>query len=90
MRTGDKMNTVTAPAFADEKGRIDLYRQVDVLNVSKTCWFEDHGHGDISLCYIERATDHWSSDSETGVDIDKVNAKRIIGWLQAKFNLETP
>ena len=57
------------------------------LELTGSCWFEDYGYGDICLCYIEHATDHWNSDSETTVDIDKEKAEKIIGWLQDKFNV---
>ena len=61
---------------------------MDKLELTGGCWFEDYGCGDITLCYIEHATDHWCSDSETTVYIDKETAGKIIVWLQNKFNLK--
>jgi hypothetical protein len=61
----------------------------DKLKISPSCWLEDYGYGSISLCYIEHATDHWSSNSETDVDLDKEAAERIIDWLQSKFNIKS-
>ena len=60
----------------------------DKLELTRRCWLEDLGWGDINLCYIEHATDYWNSDTETNIDIDKETAKTIISWLQDKFNLE--
>jgi hypothetical protein len=60
----------------------------DKLEISPYCWIEDYGFGNISLCYIEHATDHWCSNSETGVDLDKEDAEKIIAWLQLKFNFK--
>lgn len=58
------------------------------LEISYGCWLEE-SWGDVSLCYVERATDHWTTDSETTIDLDKEKARKIINWLQKKFNLET-
>ena len=60
----------------------------DKLELTSRCWLEDIGWGDINLCYIERAADHWNSDSETTVDVDRDTAEKIIAWLQSKFNFD--
>ncbi len=60
----------------------------DTLELTGVCWFEDIGFGDINLCYIEHACDHYSSDIETTIELDKAAAENIIGWLQDKFNLK--
>ena len=60
----------------------------DKLELTPDCWLEDLGWGDINLCYTEHATDHWNSDSETTVDVDRDTAEKIIAWLQSKFNFD--
>lgn len=57
------------------------------VEVAHGCWFEYLEHMGVSLMYIEHATDHWSSDSETEVDIDKAKAEEIINFLQRRFNI---
>lgn len=42
---------------------------------------------DITLDYLEHATDHMSSDTETSVDIDKESALEIISFLRESFNI---
>jgi hypothetical protein len=61
------------------------------LELSSSCEFElfEYSNGEInlSLDYVEHATDHYSSDNTTSIDIDRDKAKEIIDFLLAAYNL---
>ena len=42
---------------------------------------------DISLDYTEHASDHWSSDTETSLDINEQKAREIITFLKEAFGI---
>lgn len=45
------------------------------------------GHGDptVEFTYTEHSSDHWHSDRETEVSIDKATAERIVAALRKHF-----
>lgn len=62
------------------------------IQISSTCHFIKTTYGenvppDISIDYTEHSTDHWHSDSETSIDIDKEKAIEIINFLSDAFNV---
>jgi hypothetical protein len=59
----------------------------DTLKLTKSCWLEHtHGYG-IELCYVEHSSDHWHSNMDTEIDIDRERAMEIIQWLAEKIGL---
>lgn len=56
------------------------------LDITHTCHLElcewESFPTKLTLEYVEHATDHWSSDTETSVDITVEQAKEIIAILQ--------
>ena len=42
---------------------------------------------DVSLDYTEHASDHWSSDVETSLDINEQKAREIIAFLEDAFDI---
>jgi len=62
------------------------------VEIGSTCHLTKTEYGenvkpDITLDYIERSSDHWYSDNETNLDIDKEKAIEIIKFLQDAFAL---
>lgn len=59
-----------------------------VIKLSATCEINLSEYADgartkeVTLDYFERSSDHWYSDTETSVNIDKAKAKEIIALLQ--------
>jgi len=45
------------------------------------------GSMDVYLDYIEHSADHWHSDTETSLDIDKDKAVEIINFLKDAFSI---
>lgn len=63
------------------------------IEISPTCSFVKTSYGegvddDISLEYVEHSTDHYYSDRDTSIDIDKQKAVEIIKFLSECFNLD--
>ena len=59
----------------------------DILKLSRACQLEYTAHSGVALCYTEHSPDHWYSDTETEVDIDKDKAAEIVAWLCDKYQL---
>jgi hypothetical protein len=62
------------------------------LDIGYSCWLEytdwkgtDWSETDVSLMYIEHASDSWYSDSETEKFIDESKAKEIVEFLRGRF-----
>jgi hypothetical protein len=49
--------------------------------------YGDGAHQDLCLEYTEHATDHYSSDTETSITIDRAKAIEIITLLTACYGL---
>lgn len=61
-----------------------------IVEITPTCKFsmtryENIGITDVCIEYVEHSTDHWNSDSETSIDIDKEMAKKIIAFFVESF-----
>lgn len=63
------------------------------LELSRTCRFEvaecEEAENYLTLEYIEHSQDHWHSNEETSVPIDKETAAKIIEFLQKAFDKES-
>ena len=59
----------------------------DIVKLGRDCQLEYTTHSGVSLCYIEHSPDHWYSDTETDVDIDRDKAAEIVAWLCEKYQL---
>lgn len=61
------------------------------FNINKNCWFEVQDWGgskDVYLTYIEHSPDHWYSDYETDVIIERDDAINIIEFLRKEFDID--
>ena len=63
------------------------------VEISGTCHLTKTEYGEnvkpnITLDYIEHSSDHYHSDNETNLDIDKEKAIEIIKFLQEAFTIE--
>lgn len=66
--------------------------KVTQVELSPTCHLTKFIYGecvsaDISLDYIEHSSDHYHSDDETSIDIDKEKAVEIVEFLNEAFLL---
>lgn len=61
------------------------------LKVCGSCYFVETVYGpgikDVALEYTEHATDHWSSDTETSIEINKEKAVEIVNFLNKAFSI---
>ena len=63
------------------------------VEIGSTCHITKTEYGEnvepsITLDYIEHSSDHYHSDNETSLDIDKEKAIEIIKFLQDAFTIE--
>ena len=65
--------------------------KTDKLELGGSCHLEatrwDSFPTQVSIEYVEHATDHWNSDSTTSVDIDADMARKIIAFLSAAHGI---
>jgi hypothetical protein len=62
------------------------------LELSRSCHLVKTSYGegvddDISLDYTEYSSDHYHSDTETSVDLDKAKALEVIAFLKDAFSI---
>ena len=65
---------------------------IRTLKITNSFWinhstYYGSGNIDVTFNYIEHSPDHWYSDVETDVDIDRDKAIEIIKFLRESFDL---
>jgi len=71
---------------------VDDYKPVQehILDLGSNCKIiaTDWNWGkEVCLEYTERSPDHWHSDTETSIDIDKEMAQNVVEFLKKHFEI---
>lgn len=68
----------------------------DRLELTSSCsfqavsWADGAYPTDVTLEYTEHSSDHYHSDHETSIDLNKEDAIRIVKFLTRHFGLDKP
>ena len=60
---------------------------IEKIDVGNGVYFDWTKYGGVTLNYTEHQADHWYSDTETSVDIEKEDAQKIVDFLRSKYDL---
>lgn len=66
--------------------------EIKQCKIAGSCAFVHaiYGHDieDVALEYVEHASDHWHSDTEVSIEINRAKAEEIVAFLTAAFKLD--
>lgn len=67
--------------------KIETVLEIGKIKVVETKFEDAPQHNSIAFEWVEQSSNHWHSDSEVSIDIEKEDAKKLIELLKSHFEL---